>query len=71
MAQVTKRTAAPKTKRATAPETPPQFTKAQLLQAQKYRGRQDLLAALLVDGRAYTLAEADEKITAYMKGKVK
>lgn len=47
------------------------FGKEQILASAKYKGRHDLLDALLVDGKSYTAKEVDEKIERYMKGKVK
>ena len=36
----------------------------------RYANRRDLIRALLEDGKAYTLKEADALIEKYMKGKV-
>lgn len=47
------------------------FTKAQVLASKKYSNRQDILNALLVDGKNYTLTEVDALIEKFMKGKVK
>lgn len=60
-------------KKQTEAKTPeaPAFTKDQLLTFDKYRGRRDLLGALLEDGRGYTYAEVDELVDNFMKGKVK
>ena len=60
-------------KKQTEAKTPeaPAFTKDQLLTFDKYRGRRDLLGALLEDGRGYTYAEVDELVDNIMKGKVK
>lgn len=47
------------------------FYKEQLLESKNYRGRRDLLNAILDDGRAYTTEEVETMIAEYMKGKVK
>lgn len=46
------------------------FMKAQLESSERYREQRDLIAALLEDGKAYTLDETDNKIKKYLKGKV-
>lgn len=48
----------------------PTFTKDQLAASKRYATRRDLVNTLLEDGRQYTLAEVDEKIEAFKKGKV-
>lgn len=47
------------------------FTKSQLVACKKFRNRRDILNSLLTDSGTYTIEETEEKITAYMKGKVK
>lgn len=47
------------------------FTKSQLIACEKFRNRRDIVNALLTDSGTYTIEEIEEKITAYMKGKVK
>lgn len=47
------------------------FTKAQILASKKYANRQDILNALLVDDKTYSLTEVDALIEKFMKGKVK
>lgn len=47
------------------------YTKAQLLRSDRYKGRRDLVCALLEDGRGYSLREVDERLEKYEKGKVK
>ena len=47
------------------------FTKSQLIACEKFRNRRDIVNALLTDSGTYTIEETEEKITAYMKGKVK
>lgn len=49
----------------------PAHTKAQLLASQKYANRQDILNALLEDGKTYTTEQVDVMIRKFMKGKVK
>lgn len=51
-------------------ETAPTFTRDQLAASKRYATRRDLVNTLLEDGRQYTLAEVDEKIEAFKKGKV-
>ena len=47
------------------------FTKVQILASKKYSNRQDILNALLVDGKSYPLSEVDALIDKFMKGKVR
>lgn len=47
------------------------YTKSQLAEAGRYREKRDLVEALLEPGRTYTMAETDEIISNYMKGRVK
>lgn len=47
------------------------FSKEQLLESKRYQDRRDTLGAILEDGKAYTLAEADKLLEEFMKGKVK
>lgn len=49
----------------------PAYTKAQILAAEKYNNRRDLLGALLSDDRSYTLDLVDAEIEKFRKGKVK
>lgn len=46
------------------------YTKEHLAASKRYANRRDLIRALLEDGKAYTLKEADALIEKYMKGKV-
>ena len=46
----------------------PLHTRAQLVTFMRYRGRRDLLEALLEDGKAYTQKQADAAIETFMKG---
>lgn len=47
------------------------FSKDELLRADKYRDKRDLLAAVLKDGERYTHAQASTRINEYLKGTVK
>ena len=59
-------------KTTTEPKTPeaPSFTKAQRLTFDRYRGRRDLLGALLEDEQRYTYDEVDALMNDFMKGEV-
>lgn len=48
----------------------PRFAKAQLMASNKYASRKDLIGALLDDNTEYTIAQVDELIEKYLKGKV-
>ena len=52
-------------------EAVPTFTKDQLAASKRYASVRDLVGVLLEDGRLSTLAEVDEKIETFKKGKVK
>lgn len=47
------------------------YSKEQLTASQRYAARRDLISALLVDGKSYTLNEVDALIEKYLKGKVR
>lgn len=47
------------------------FSKEQLLAAERFRGRQDILNALLAEGGQYTVVDVEQRISDYMKGRVK
>ncbi|WP_251498845.1 hypothetical protein [Otoolea muris] len=47
------------------------FSKEQLIASNRFRERRDILEALLATGELYTVKAVEEKITSYMKGKVK
>lgn len=47
------------------------FSKEQLLSSERFRDRRDMVNALLLPDKAYTVAEAEELIEAYRKGKVR
>lgn len=50
----------------------PAFTKEQFLRSRQRAGRErDILAAVLEDGKTYTLAEAERAIQGYLKRSVK
>lgn len=46
----------------------PLHTKARLVTFMRYRGRRDLLEALLEDGKVFTQKQADAAIETFMKG---
>lgn len=46
------------------------FTKAQLIASDKFTNRADIINALLLDEKEYTVDAVNEKITKYMEGKV-
>lgn len=47
------------------------FTREQLLSSARFRERRDLLEALLSGERLYSIAEAEQEMEKYRKGKVK
>ena len=47
------------------------YKKQELLKAERYRERKDLVGALLKDCREYSLEEVDAVIDKFVKGKVK
>lgn len=46
------------------------YTKKQLICSEKYCSQSDLLYALLENGKTYSLAETDEIMNRFKKGKV-
>lgn len=50
------------------PDSGAPFSKAQLIKMKRYQARMDLLSALLEENGQYTLAQADAKISQFMKG---
>ena len=46
------------------------YSKRQLLESEKYRGRRDLISALLKDDKKYTCKEVDDLINKFLKGRV-
>ncbi len=59
-----------KTSKQTESEETVRYSKEQLVDAKRYREKKDLINALLEPGEAYTMAEADELLEKFMKGKV-
>lgn len=51
-------------------ENPVKIPKERLLTFERYADRQDLLTALLDDGKDYSIKEVDRLINGFMKGKV-
>ena len=47
------------------------FSKAALNASKKFSDKRDLLSALLDDKKLYTIAEAEDLMEKYLKGKVK
>lgn len=47
------------------------FSRDQLLASERFREKRDLLGALLLEGRRYTISNVEGLIEKYMKGKVK
>lgn len=62
---------ATKNKSAASAAVEPKFTKANLVNAKRFRDKCDLVVAVLEDGVEYTFSEAEELIANYLKGKVK
>lgn len=52
-------------------KTESRFSKAQLISAEHFRGKRDVLNALLSADKSYTVKEAEQIIEKYMKGQVK
>lgn len=46
------------------------FSKEQILAAERFQRRRDLVGALLDDGKEYTMEMVEKLIGKYMKGKV-
>lgn len=57
-------------RKATSPEGETQFTKQQLIESVRYRNRRDLVAALMDDQETCSIAELDQRMEKYLKGKV-
>lgn len=51
-------------------ETLQKFTKEQIISSAVYQGKQDLLNAILENGKEYTKKEVASEIEKYKKGKV-
>ncbi len=50
--------------------SPDFFEKRQLLESRRFRDKKDLLEAILLDGKEYTMEEVEQRIDDYRKGKV-
>ena len=46
------------------------FSKEQLLAAERFRGRRDIVNALLAEGGQYTIADVEQMIEKYMRSKI-
>ncbi len=46
------------------------FSKEQLLAAERFHGRRDIVNALLAEGGQYTIAEVEQLIEKYMRSKI-
>ena len=57
-------------RKAASPEGETQFTKQQLIESARYRNRRDLVAALIDDQETCSIAELDQRMEKYLKGKV-
>lgn len=62
---------ATKKEKAVATEIENKFSKEQLLSADRFQGRRDIVNALLSPDKQYTVEAVEEMIEKYMKGKVK
>lgn len=49
----------------------PRYNKQQLLECQRFRNRRDSMAAILEDGKRYTMQEAEQALSAFLKRSVK
>lgn len=47
------------------------YTRKQLAASERYKGRRDLVMALLESGKEYSLQEVDAELEKYKKGKVR
>lgn len=47
------------------------YSKEQIIAAERFGGRKDLLNAVLCDSKRYTIKEVEKIIDEFMKGKVK
>ena len=48
----------------------PKFSKRSLLTCKRFHNEQDLVSALLDDGKQYTIKQVDQILEEYLKGKV-
>lgn len=62
---------ATKKEKAVATEIENKFSKEQLLSAERFQDRKDIVNALLSPDEQYTVETVEEMIEKYMKGKVK
>jgi hypothetical protein len=58
-------------KKPDAPEAAARYKKEKILTASKYVERKDILQAVLIDNKMYTLEEVDAAIEKFMKGRIK
>lgn len=59
-------------KKSSAPETEtPHYTKQQLLACQRFRNRRDIMTAILEEDKIYTMQEAEQALSAFLKRRVK
>ncbi len=47
------------------------FTKEQLLRSERFRGKRDVLNAVLRDNEKYSVERAEQEIEKFLKGRVK
>lgn len=60
-----------KKKAASAEKKKEVFTFEQLLAAERFRNRRDVLKAVLSDRKKYSISDVEKKVEEFMKGKVK
>ncbi len=60
-----------KSKSVNAVEKPALFSKEQLLRSERFRGKQDVLNAVLRDNEKYSAERAEQEIEKFLKGRVK
>lgn len=48
-----------------------EFTKQELMESKKFANKRDLAAAILEDGKTYTIANAEQILNDFLKGEVK
>ncbi len=49
----------------------PLFTKEQLLRSERFRGKRDVLNAVLRDNEKYSVEKTEQEIEKFLKGRVK
>ncbi len=52
-------------------KTESMFSKKQLLASERFKGRRDIINAVLSDNKKYTVSAVEQAVEKYMKGKVK